>query len=234
MLKEIFKKIIIKRNSKSYVKYLRKIGMIVGENVNIWSCRRVTIDETRPWLIKIGNNVNITEDVKILTHGYDWSVLKALDARVYGSAGRVTIGNNVFVGVNSVILKGVEIGDNVIIGAGSIVNKNCESNSVYAGNPARKICTIEEYREKLLKRQEKEGIECAREYFNKFSIEPNKNIMNEFMWLFESTTQELTEGEINQLKNTGNYEESIKILTNNKPIFKNYEEFIKKACKKDY
>jgi len=50
----------------------------------------------------------------------------------------VTIGNNVLIDMDAYIMKGIEIGDIEIIGAGSIVMKNCESNSVYACNPARK------------------------------------------------------------------------------------------------
>lgn len=59
--------------------------------------------------------------------------------------GRVVIGNNVFIGINTIILPGVEIGDNVIIGAGSIVTKNILSNTVACGVPARALCSIEEY-----------------------------------------------------------------------------------------
>jgi maltose O-acetyltransferase len=54
----------------------------------------------------------------------------------------VIIGNNVYVGANVIILKGVNIGNNVVIGAGSIVVKDVESNSIYAGNPAKKIKSI--------------------------------------------------------------------------------------------
>lgn len=59
--------------------------------------------------------------------------------------GRINVGNNVFIGIDSVIMPGVSIGNNVVIGAKSVVTKNLEGNSVYAGNPARKICTIEDY-----------------------------------------------------------------------------------------
>src|SRR5690606_1850730 len=58
---------------------------------------------------------------------------------------KVIIGNNVFLGANSVVLPGVTIGDNVIVGAGSIVTKSLPSGGVYAGNPARRICSVDEY-----------------------------------------------------------------------------------------
>ena len=60
-------------------------------------------------------------------------------------AANVTIGNNVFVGAGSIILPGVHIGNRVIIGAGSIVTKDIPDNSVAAGNPARVICSLDEY-----------------------------------------------------------------------------------------
>ena len=55
----------------------------------------------------------------------------------------VIIGNNVFVGAHSIILKGVEIGDNSIIAAGSVVTKNVQKNEIWGGNPARFIKKIE-------------------------------------------------------------------------------------------
>ena len=83
-----------------------------------------------------------------MTHGYDWSVLKGKYGEICGSAGKVKIGNNVFIGMQATILKGVTIGNNVIIGANSLVNKNVPDNTVVAGNPAKVIMTIDEYYEK--------------------------------------------------------------------------------------
>mgnify|MGYP000182735366 CR=1 FL=1 len=55
------------------------------------------------------------------------------------------IGNNVFLGANSVIMPGITIGNNVIVGAGAIVTKDVKDNSVVAGNPAKYMCSVEEY-----------------------------------------------------------------------------------------
>jgi galactoside O-acetyltransferase len=52
---------------------------------------------------------------------------------------KITIGDNVWIGAKSIILKGVNVGDNSIIAAGSIVNCDVESNFIYAGVPAKKI-----------------------------------------------------------------------------------------------
>ena len=137
-----------KASSASYIAYLRSQGMVIGENTFIYTPRECTIDETRPWMIEIGRNVSITKGVTILTHGYDWSVFKGIYGDVLGSAGRVKIGDNVFIGMNSTILKGVTIGDNVVIGANSLINKDVPSNSVVVGNPQRVVCDIDEYLEK--------------------------------------------------------------------------------------
>lgn len=148
--KDIVKSVIYgpKASSASYISYLRSQGMVIGENSVIYSPTHCVIDATRPWMIEIGNNVSITEGVTILTHGYDWSVLKGKYGDVLGSAGRVKIGNNVFIGMNATILKGVTIGDNVVIGANSLINKDVPSNSVVVGNPQRVVCSIDEYLEK--------------------------------------------------------------------------------------
>ena len=65
-----------KADSDSYIRYLRKIGMKIGDYCTIYNPTKTLIDETRPWLISIGNNVKIALGVTILTHGYEWSVLK--------------------------------------------------------------------------------------------------------------------------------------------------------------
>lgn len=88
-LKNICKKIIWreKASSESYIRYLRSIGVKVGEETTIYVPTKTLIDTTRPWLIDIGRNVKITQGVTILTHGYDWSVLKGVYGDVLGSSG---------------------------------------------------------------------------------------------------------------------------------------------------
>lgn len=149
-LKHMLKKSILgpKASSSDYVSHLRSLGMIIGDNTVIYSPNYCVIDQTRPWMIEIGNNVSITTGVTILTHGYDWSVFKGLYGDVLGSAGRVKIGDNVFIGMHSTILKGVTIGDNVVIGANSLINKDVPDNCVVVGNPQRVVCDIDSYLEK--------------------------------------------------------------------------------------
>ena len=89
--------------------------------------------------LEIGNKVSISSGVHIYTH--DSSKFRAYDLKKDLQKGAhikrapVKIGNNVQIGANSVITKGVSIGNNVIIGALSLVNKNIPSNSFVGGNP---------------------------------------------------------------------------------------------------
>ena len=70
----------------------------------------------------------------------------------YTKVGRVTIGNRVFIGAESVVLPGVTIGNDVVIGANSTVTHDIPANSVAVGAPARVICSLDEYLEKEKKR----------------------------------------------------------------------------------
>ena len=115
--------------------------MKLGKNCHLYSV--TTIDHGQPHLISIGDDVTISTNVTILTHDASTNVVKCGT-----KLGRVTIGNNVFVGTGTTILCNTTIGDNVIIGAGSVVTSNLPSGGVYAGIPVRYICSIEEYRKK--------------------------------------------------------------------------------------
>lgn len=126
---------------------LIKMGMKVGKNFK--RLNGTILDPSHCWLIEIGDNVTLAPRVHILCH--DASTKYFLS---YTKIGRVTIGNNVFVGTETVILPNVKIGNNVIIGANSTVTHNVQDNSVYAGSPAKFLCSIDEYLSKERKRME--------------------------------------------------------------------------------
>lgn len=137
MTLELIKKRFMKIFSKplTYAKY---IGVTIGDDnligKNHWS--------SEPYLITIGNHCQLT-DCKIFTHG-GAQVIRDTHPD-FDCFGKVTIGNYVYIGSNSLILPGVTIGDNVLIAAGSVVTKSIPSKVVVAGNPAKIICTIDEY-----------------------------------------------------------------------------------------
>lgn len=222
-----------KASSQDYVNYLRSNGMVIGNNTVIYSPNNCVIDQTRPWMIEIGDNVSITTGVTILTHGYDWSVFKGIYGDVLGSAGRVKIGNNVFIGMNSTILKGVTIGNNVVIGANSLINKNVPDNSVVVGNPQRIVCDIDSYLEKRRAAQVTEAADlygCWKRNSpdGKRGGVPPKEIFSEFFWLFESRTEgNLSDSSFESVMELrGTRELSFSRFMQLEPEFDSYEDFI--------
>jgi acetyltransferase-like isoleucine patch superfamily enzyme len=87
--------------------------------------------------IFIGDNVMFGENVLIYDHNHCFNKKNLLIREQGITLGNVSIGNNCWIGSNSVILMNVEIGDNVIIGAGSVVTKSVPSNCVAFGNPCK-------------------------------------------------------------------------------------------------
>lgn len=120
---------------------LIKMGMIVGKNFG--RLNGVILDPSHCWLIEIGNNVTMAPRVHILCH--DASTKQFLG---YTKIGRVTIGDNVFIGTDTVVLPGVTIGSNVVIGANSTVTHDVPDGSVVAGSPAKILCSLDEYIDK--------------------------------------------------------------------------------------
>lgn len=113
-------------------------GLKIGKNHHIME--GCIIDPGHCFLITIGDNVTLAPRVHILAH--DASTKMHLG---YAVVGRVSIGNNTFIGAGSIVLPNVTIGDNVIIGAGSVVSKSIPSNTVAVGVPARPIGTTSDY-----------------------------------------------------------------------------------------
>lgn len=85
--------------------------------------------------VKIGDNVMFAPNVSLYTVGHPLD--PELRNAGWEQAKPITIGNNVWIGGNVVILGGVTIGDNVVVGAGSVVSKDIPPNSLAVGNPCR-------------------------------------------------------------------------------------------------
>ncbi|WP_340077593.1 acyltransferase [Leptobacterium sp. I13] len=135
-----------RRFSMSGVAYARLKGVSVGND-----CRILTTTlGSEPWLISIGNKVTITSGVRLITHdGSSWLFSDKKGRRqIYR---RIVIGNNVFIGVKSIIMPGVKIDDNVIVAAGSVVVKSIPSGVIVGGNPAKIIGDYNSYKERVLK-----------------------------------------------------------------------------------
>lgn len=127
------------------LKFLVAQGLKLGKNPRIHA--EYPFDALFPWLISVGNNVCISSDVKILAHDTSTEYTNG-----YTKIGMVKIGDDVYLGHGVTVLCGVKIGDRAIVGAGSVVTSDIPEGCVYAGNPARFICTVSEFQKKQEKR----------------------------------------------------------------------------------
>lgn len=137
-LKSFIRAKVMRLRSEISTEDLIALGLTVGENFS--RQEKTLIDQSHCWLITIGDDVTLAPRAHILAH--DASTKKALG---YTRIGVVNIGNNVFIGASSTILPGVNIGNNVVIGANSVVSRDIPDNSVAIGNPAKVICTYDEF-----------------------------------------------------------------------------------------
>lgn len=146
MISKLFEyiKILVTNNHKRALIYQKK-GVRMGTNCQVFYKSSFG---SEPYLIQLGDNVKITYGCQFITHDGGVEVLRNLYSNMKNADvfGKITIGNNVFIGNKCIIMPNVTIGDNVIIGAGSIVTKNFPSNVVIAGVPAKIIKSLEEYK----------------------------------------------------------------------------------------
>jgi len=136
--------LLIKRDP---VAFARKIGVQVGDNCRFLNTNARTFG-SEPFLTKVGNHVTVTAGVRFINHDGGMWVFREQepDIELFGT---IVVGNNVFIGMNTLILPGVSIGDNCVIGAGSIITRSIEPNSVAVGAPAKRLKSVDEYRESV-------------------------------------------------------------------------------------
>lgn len=124
--------------------YARYIGVNLGQNCLIatrnWS--------SEPYLITIGNHVQVTSDVRFQTHGGGNVFRDRIpDFDVFG---KIEVKDWAYIGAGAQIMPGVTIGSHAIVAAGAIVTRSVSDYTVVGGNPARVICKIEDYLQKYL------------------------------------------------------------------------------------
>jgi len=152
-LRQIMRKLHYRLKPSDAVKIARKIGVRFTAEPGKERCRILSepsaVFGSEPYLVTIGEHVEIKAGCVFITHdGGVWSLRNDERYKNLDIFGPIKIGNNVFIGNNSIVLPGVTIGDNVVIGAGSVVSRDIPANSVAAGVPARVIRSLEEYGER--------------------------------------------------------------------------------------
>ena len=150
-------------DSRSYMFYYNKLLRFVGLNLNgtpRFIAKSVKFDDFKR--ITLGDRVVVSMNVHFLTHDYSYTTaLIAINENPKTDIGifrNIFVGNNVFIGMNSILLPGTTIGDNVIIGAGSVVRGNMPNNSIVTGNPATVIGDIRDYASKAKARANQDFI----------------------------------------------------------------------------
>lgn len=108
----------------------------VGKNFFAnYNCTIIDVAE-----VTIGDNCQLAPNVAIYTAGHPIHPASRNTMYEYGIS--VTIGDNVWIGGNCVVMPGVHIGEGSVIGAGSVVTRDIPARSVAAGNPCRVIRAI--------------------------------------------------------------------------------------------
>lgn len=114
--------------------------VIYGNNPNMWG--------TEPFLISFGNNVYITDGCKFVTHDGGTLVLRHIQPDLEITK-PIKVGDNVYFGIDCLVMPGVTIGNNVIVAAKSVVTKDIPDNSVVGGIPAKYIKSLDDYYQKI-------------------------------------------------------------------------------------
>lgn len=127
-------------NIISPIKYARMIGVNLGKNCLIY---RSVEWPSEPYLVTIGDNVQLTRGVAIHTHGGGHTVRRQVPD--FDSFGKVVIEDWAYIGSHAQIMPGVSIGEGAMVAAGSVVTKSVPAGMVVGGNPAKVICSVDNY-----------------------------------------------------------------------------------------
>lgn len=165
-----------------------------------------------------------------MTHDYSLSVLRRAYGPWIGEGAVTKIGDNCFIGMNSIILMGAQIGDNVIVGAGSVVHGYIPNNVVIAGNPAKIICTLEEHYNKRCESTKHEAIACAKRFKECFGKNPTPKDLEGFKFLFLPRDKELVQKINLGFKCNGDRPEEVEeAFYHTQPLWENFDEFLREA-----
>ncbi|WP_300673935.1 acyltransferase [Desulfoluna sp.] len=130
-----------------YARHLKKKGALRHQGVGCFIAKNCGLPDG--YLTSIGDNVWLTDGCQLLCHDASVIMLNIRNASHLDRVAPITLGDHVFLGNRTTLLPGITVGSHVIIGAGSVVTHDIPDGEVWAGNPARHICTTQSYRDKL-------------------------------------------------------------------------------------
>ncbi len=134
---------------KIYTEICVKSGLKLGKDVVV---RNNVSFGSEPFLVEIGDHSRIGSGTSFVTHsGFTVNLRKIPGYEEVRNFGHIKIGENCAIGNGCVILQNVEMGDNCVLGANSVLSESMPNNSVFAGNPAKYVCEIEDYGDVLKK-----------------------------------------------------------------------------------
>ena len=214
---------------------LKHDGIEIGKGTIFYNPNSMTIDRERPWMLQIGEYCKITRGTVILTHDYSRSVLRRVYGDIVGEAGKTIIGNNVFIGINSIILMGAKIGNNVIIGAGSVVSGEIPDNCVAVGNPAKVIRTLDEHYVYRKAKYEDEARLYFTEFKKKYDRIPTIREMGPFFPLFlERSVDAIKKENVNVNLNGDDMQSIVSDFLETESKYNNYPDFIATIKQDDF
>lgn len=145
MLRLLRRRLVLARyNDYTIAEFFRQNGAIVGSECRIM----IRSFGSEPFLVSIGDHCTIAPEASLVTHdGAAW--LFTREEPSIQKFGKISIGDNCFIGLRATIMPGVSIGSNSIVGACSLVTRDVPPNTVVAGCPAVPICDVGTYRRRV-------------------------------------------------------------------------------------
>ena len=147
-------RMLLLNNDERRAAYARKAGIYAGIGKHVRISPKILPVYSE--LIRFHDNVYIARGVEFITHDTISTMLNHMPEnmkseivgekyRFHEHIGCIEIMDNVFIGNHAIVLYGTKIGPNVIVAAGSVVNHDCKPNSVYAGVPAKRVGSFDDF-----------------------------------------------------------------------------------------
>lgn len=169
-----------------------------------------------------------------MTHGVSWFVMKVAYGDIIGNAGPAFGGNSVFIGINTIILRGAKLGNNIIVGSNTSVSGGFPDNCVIRGNQERAIYSFEENKKKRGYRVVDEMKRTPQMHYSKYHKSATENILFEYLGICENKKEHLNPLCMGTLGRChGSKDKTIEKFKTHKLIYENCDELLR-VCEVTY